>query len=103
MATLPIHTIPNQYSDLPNSIAMSNDGELCTAWKGQGNDFIYIIFNGDQGVPNWDWENVTTVKDVTTKHAPSICYFGNRLFIAWINDSVSRKYSMPTSQVTGSP
>lgn len=87
MATLPIHTIPNQYTELPNSIAASNEGKLCAAWRGQSNNFIYLGFNTDQGVPNWQWNGITTIPDVSTEFAPAITYFGERLFIAWINNN----------------
>ena len=91
MANLAIHTIPNQYTELTNSIAASPKGVLCAAWRGQDNDNIYLAFNTNQGGPNWTWDGVTTVKsdgtEVSTSHAPAVACFGNRLFIAWTNSS----------------
>lgn len=87
MATLPIHTIPNQVTDFANSIAASEGGTLCAAWRGQSNDFIYVAFCENQGGPTWDWDGVTTIPNVNTKYPPAVTYFGERLFIAWIDSN----------------
>lgn len=91
MATLPRHIIPGNSSDSAISVAQSPSGTLCIAWKGNNNNFINLAFNNNQGVPNWQWSGHTRIPNQSTRIAPSITYFGERLFIAWISDDGSNK------------
>lgn len=87
MATLPLHTIPAQSSRNPMCVASNGEGKLCVSWRGSTNDWIYLVFNENRQVPNWQWEEISILPNTATKYAPAVTYFGQRLFIAWINEN----------------
>jgi predicted phage baseplate assembly protein len=74
--------IENETSPLSPSLASLN-GRLYLAWKGDGNDFLNVMYSSDNGQT---FGNTYTSSTETSAQAPSLAVHNGTLYITWIGD-----------------